>query len=168
MNMKQHSFKRWWRHLNMTRWQLRRTFPTAALQAITDTIRGSERQHGGEIRVAIEADLSVRALFSGQTPRERALEVFALLGVWDTQDRNGVLIYLCLADHDVEIVADCGLHAHISDTQWAEICSELERDCAAGRFGEGVCAAIRAAGQLIGGHFPVADRNEQADPPTLL
>jgi uncharacterized membrane protein len=152
----------------MTRWRLRRTFPQTALQAITDSIRDSERQHGGEIRVAIEADLSLRALLSAQTPRERAREVFSLLGVWDTQDRNGVLIYLCLADHDVEIVADRGLCPQVSDAQWAEVCIQLERDCAAGHHAQGVCTAVYTVGELIGERYPVADRNEQTDRPVLL
>ena len=168
MGMKQYSLKRWWRHLNMTRRQLRHAFPEATLSAIADCVRDSEQQHGGEIRVAIEAELSLRALLTGQTPRERAVEVFASLGVADTQAGNGVLIYLCLADRDVEIVADHGLNTHVSDAEWAGVCTQLERDCAAGHYGSGMCTAVRAVGGLIGRHFPAADRNEQVDRPTLL
>lgn len=164
---------RWWRHLNMTRWQLRRAFPESALQAITNSVQASEQLHGGEIRVAIEAELSLPALLSGQAPRARALEVFASLGVWDTAARNGVLIYLCLADRDVEIIADRGMHAHVTDAEWAEVCAQLQRDCAAGRYGPGMSTAVNSVGKLIGRHYPlgdgkVADRNELADRPTLL
>lgn len=166
--MKQHSLKRWWRHLNMTRWQFRRAFPAAALQAIGDAVRASESGHGGEIRVAIEADWPSPALLSGLTPRQRALEVFASLSVWDTRARNGVLIYLCLADRDVEIVADRGLSTHVSDAEWAAVCEQLERDCAAGRYGEGMCAAVRTVGALIGRHYAVTDRNELSDAPAVL
>jgi hypothetical protein len=84
MTTKQHSIKRWWRHLNMTRWQLRRAFPEATLQAITDSVHDSEQQHGGEI--GVEAELSPRALLSGQTPRN-VPEVFAPLRL-DTHMRN--------------------------------------------------------------------------------
>lgn len=159
---------RWWRHLNMARWQLRRAFPESVLQAITNSVRASEQLHGGEIRVAIEAELSLAALLRGQSPRARALEVFASLGVWDTTARNGVLIYLCLADRDVEVVADRGLHGKVSDAEWAEICVQLQRDCAAGQYGPGMCAAIASVGKLIGRNYPMVDRNEQVDRPTLL
>lgn len=151
----------------MTRWQLRRAFPEATLQAITDSVRESEQQHGGEIRVAIEAELPLRALLDGQTPHERAVDVFALLGVWDTQVRNGVLIYLNLADRDVEIVADRGLN-QVSAAEWTEVCMQLERHFAASQFGQGVCTAVGSVGKLIGRHYPVVDRNEQIDRPFLL
>lgn len=118
--------------------------------------------------MAIEAELPLRALLSNQTPRERAVEVFTSLGVSDTQARNGVLIYLCLADRDVEIVADQGLSTCVSDAEWAGICAQLERDCAAGRYGSGMCTAVRTTGGLIGRHYPAADRNEQVDRPALL
>lgn len=168
MSTAKHNLARWWRHLNMTRWQLRRAFPESVLQAITDAVRASESLHGGEIRVAIEAELSSQALLRGQAPRARALEVFASLGVWDTAARNGVLIYVCLADRDVEIIADRGLHAHVTAAEWAEVCVQLQREFTVGQYGPGMCAAIDAVGKLIGRHFPVADRNEQPDRPTLL
>lgn len=152
----------------MTHWRTRRAFPEAALQAITESVRASERLHGGEIRVAIEAELPLRALLRGQSSRTRALEVFAALGVWDTAARNGVLIYLCLADRDVEIVADRGLQVAISQVEWAEICARLQQDCAAGRYSQGMCAAVAAVGGLIGRNYPVADHDEQPDRPVLL
>jgi uncharacterized membrane protein len=168
MSKQVHSLKRWWRHLNMTRWQLRRAFPLQALQAITECVRASEQRHGGEIRVAIEAEVSAANLLRNQTPRARALEVFAALGVWDTQMRNGVLIYLCLADRDVEIIADRGLYSKVSDAQWAAVCAQLQADCAAANYQQGMCNAVTAVGQLIGEHYPVVDRNEQPDHPVLL
>jgi uncharacterized membrane protein len=78
------------------------------------------------------------------------------------------LIYLCLADRDVEIVADRGLQGHVSDAEWNEVCTQLEHDCAAGQFGRGVCTAIHSVGRLVGRHYPVVDRNEQTDRPALL
>ena len=164
----QHPLTRWWRHLNMTRWQLRRAFSQQALTAITESVRASEQRHGGEIRVAIEADLSVSRLLRRQTSRARALEVFATLGVWDTQARNGVLIYLCLADRAVEIIADRGLHTKVSDGEWAEVCAKLQTACAAGKCQQGMCDAVIAVGQLLAVHFPISDRNEQSDRPVLL
>lgn len=152
----------------MTHWQLRRAFPPQALQAITESVRVSELLHGGEIRVGIEAELSSLNLLRGLSPRDRALQVFGLLKVWDTQARNGVLIYLCLADRSVEIIADQGLETKVTELQWAEVCQQLQADCAAGNYQQGMCSAVVAVGQLIGAHYPVADRNEQPDRPVLL
>jgi len=168
MSKQVHSIKRWWRHLNMTRWQLRRAFPESALQAITAGVKASEQTHGGEIRVAIEADLSAASLWQGQTPRARAMEVFASLGVWDTQARNGVLIYLCLADRDVEIVADRGLQTKVGDDEWQAVCAQLQAACAAGEYEQGMCAAVAAIGQLLARHYPAIDRNELPDRPAVL
>jgi uncharacterized membrane protein len=152
----------------MTRWQLQRAFPEQALAAITASVRTSEQRHGGEIRVAIEADLSVSRLLRRQTSRARALEVFAKLGVWDTQARNGVLIYLCLADRVVEIIADRGLHTKVSDDEWAVVCAQLQTACSSGKYQQGMCDAVIAVGPLLAMHFPISDRNEQSDHPVLL
>lgn len=168
MNRQAHGMSRWWRHLTMTRWRIQRAFPPAVLQAITDSVRASELLHGGEIRVAIEAERAVWPLLQGQTPRQRALEVFAKLGVWDTAQRNGVLIYLCVADRCVEIVVDRGLQGRVSDAEWGAICVQLQNDCAASQFQTGMCQAVTAAGRLLGRHFPGTDRNEQPDQPVFL
>jgi hypothetical protein len=159
---------RWWRHLTMTRGRMRRAFSPTLLDAVAAQVRASEQLHGGEIRVAIEAELSTLALLKGQSPRERAIEVFAALHVWDTQARNGVVIYLCLADRAVEIVADRGFAGRVSAPEWSAVCRQLEAACAARCYEAGVCEAVLAVGKLIGRHYPHADRNEQDDRPVLL
>ena len=115
------------RHLVTPSWTVRRVFDDAALLAIEQAIAATERVHGGEIRVAIEGNLSPAELWSGVTPRQRAVQVFAQLGVWDTAANNGVLIYLSWADRDVEIVADRGYNDRVSAQQWADICATMER-----------------------------------------
>jgi uncharacterized membrane protein len=152
----------------MTRWRMRRAFAEPTLQAITEYVHASEQLHGGEIRIAIEADLSLSALLRGQATRQRALEVFTLLGVWDTEYRNGVLIYLCLADRAVEIIADRGLHDKVTNDQWTAVCAQLQTDCTNNQYRQGMSAAIGSVGKLIGRHYPTADRNEQSDRPVLL
>ncbi|MFT3752588.1 MAG: TPM domain-containing protein [Paludibacter sp.] len=160
--------RRCWRHLSMTDWRLRQTFPEPVLDAITRSVSASEQLHGGEIRVVIEADWPLMALLRGVTPRQRALEVFALQSVWDTRQRNGVLIYLCLAERDVEIVADRGLESVVSPDEWSAVCRQIETACAAGRHEQALCAAVAAVGQLLARAYPQADRNEQRDRPVLL
>jgi len=152
----------------MTRWYMRRVFNTAALNAITEQIKLVESTHGGEIRVAIEAELSTQALLHNQSPRERATEVFAQLHMWDTDARNGVLIYLCLADRAVEIIADRGLHGKVTASEWQSICDSLKVLCAQGRYQQAICSAIHDAHILLAKHFPNVDRNELPDQPVLL
>ena len=158
-------------HLSTTPWRVRRAFPTATLTAIESAVRNSESQHRGELRFAIEGALDPRALIAGQTPRERALEVFSLLRVWDTEHNTGVLIYLLLADRDVEIVADRGIHALVGEAEWARICHAMEVEFAAGRFEQGALQGIGAVSRLLGQHFPERDTeppNDLPDSPVIL
>jgi uncharacterized membrane protein len=105
-------------HLFTTAWSVRRAFPANLLDRIEETIRESEATHAGQIRFAVEHSLDLPELLRGVLARERAVEVFSTLRVWDTEQNNGVLIYLLLADHDVEIVADRGIHARVGAQGW--------------------------------------------------
>lgn len=147
-------FVRLCRHLAATPWGLRRAFPAPALAAIEAAIASSEARHGGEIRFAVEAALPPAAVLRGQTARERAIEVFSLLRVWDTEANNGILIYLLLADRDVEIVADRGLQAGIGNAEWEEVCRRMEAVLRRGAFGEAVLAGIETATRLLAEHCP--------------
>lgn len=162
------NIKRMLRHLIMPTWYTRRVFPQSVLQTITDQIKLCESTHGGEIRVAIEAELSANALFKNQSPRERASEVFASLRIWDTDNRNGVLIYLCLADRAIEIVADRGLNGKITSDEWQVICNGLQKLCAQEQYQLALCSAIQDASVLLAKYFPNVDRNELPDSPVIL
>lgn len=156
------------RHLLPPPWLLRRrAFDARALQALEAAIAEAEHGHRGEIRFAVEATLGPRALLRGQPARERALEVFSELRVWDTAEDNGVLIYVLLADHDVEIVADRGVAARVDTAEWAAICRDMEACFKAGRYADGARAGIRRVGTLLARHYPGADRagNELPDRP---
>jgi uncharacterized membrane protein len=142
------------RHLFMPEWAVGRAFPTASLAEVEAAIRESERRHSGEIRFAVEAALGMLGLLRGETARQRAIEVFSELCVWDTEANNGVLIYLLLADRDVEIVADRGLNGLVAAEEWEAICREMELDFRQGRFREGVLAGIAAVSGLLTRHFP--------------
>ena len=116
------------------------------LQAIERAIEESERTHSGEVRFAIEAALEPGEVWAGRTPRQRALEVFSALGVWDTEANNGILIYLLLADRDVEIVADRGFNGKVSAAEWSAVCGAMEQHLRLARYEEasidGVVAEI--------------------------
>lgn len=163
--------KRIWRHFNLGTRALRRAFPPATLAAIGEATRAAEARHAGEIRFAIEDSLPFRQLWRGVTPRQRALEVFASLGVWDTRDNNGVLIYVLLADHDVEIVADRGVGAGVvPPAEWEQCCRAMEAHFREGRFHEGALAGIAAVADVLARHAPGPPDagNELPNPPALL
>ena len=162
--------KRAARHLLTSPKAVSRAFPPPALAAIELAIAQSERRHRGQLRFAVEAALDAGALLAGQTPRERALEVFAQLGVWDTEENNGVLIYLLLADHDIEIVADRGIARCVPPAEWERVCRMLEARLKDGQHELGVVEAIAAATELLAHHFPPRGegRNELPDAPVLI
>jgi len=156
------------RHLAMPPWRLRQALPRPALQAIETAIGASEHTHGGQICFAVETALDLAPLVRGQAARERALEVFAQLRVWDTEHNNGVLIYLLLADRDVEIVADRGIAARVPAAQWEAICQAMESAFRAGRFEQGALDGIRAVGELLARHYPGRGADTLSNAPYLL
>ena len=158
------------RHLLMTRWTLRRAFPASTLAAIEAAIRAAEREHSGEIRFAIEGCLHFQRLRARHDARHRALELFSKLRVWDTAHNNGVLIYLLLADRDIQIVADRGFGGRVAAAEWEAVSPCMEAELRAGQFEAGALAGIRRASALIARHFPWApgDRNELPDAPVVI
>lgn len=164
-------FKRISRHLLATRGPLRRAFPTGALRTIEHAIRASETTHRGQIRFVIETALDGAPLFGDQSVRERAIDVFSLLRIWDTEQNNGVMIYLLFADHTVEIVADRGIDAHVGAAGWADICREMEAAFRRGAFERGVLDGIAAISAHLARHFPPTGRrgiNELPDAPVVI
>jgi uncharacterized membrane protein len=151
--------KRFLRHLVMDRWAARSTFPPRTMSAIEAAIGREEARHDGELRFAVEAALPLRALLAGVSPRERAIELFSALRVWDTAQNAGVLIYVLLADRCVEIVADRGIHTRVGETAWEAICGAMQREFAERRFEEGAIAGVRAISDLLATHFPPRDVN---------
>jgi uncharacterized membrane protein len=158
------------RHLIAMPGAVRRAFPPAAMAAIEQAVARSETQHRGEVRFAVEAALDVSGLIAGQSARARAIEVFSQLGVWDTDDNNGVLIYLLLADRDVEIVADRGINAVVGAQEWEAICRAMEAALRRREFEPAVLGAIEAVTRLLARHFPprAGDRNELANRPVSV
>lgn len=164
------NIKRIAKHLLVTHWQVNRAFPRDTLAAIDTAIKASEAAHAGEIRFAVEGALDGTPLFKGQSARERAIDVFSQLRIWDTERNNGVLIYLLLADWDVEIVADRGIHSKVGPQEWENICRTMEAAFRQADYEGGVVSGIQAVTQHLVKHFPAssADRNELQDKPVVL
>jgi uncharacterized membrane protein len=151
--------KRVFKHLLAPGGSAYRVLPRVALARIEEAIRRSERSHDGELRFAVETGLDLLPLLKGVTPRERALEVFSQLRVWDTEHNNGVLIYLQLVDRDIEIVADRGINAKVSHATWEAICRRMEAAFRAGDFEGGALAGIEDITQLLARHYPPRGEN---------
>lgn len=147
-----------------------RKFSTHVLKRIEAVVAAGERLHEGQVRFAIEASLPLAQVFRGLEPRARALQLFGQLGVWDTEHNNGVLVYVLLADRDVEIVADRGINRRVPQEAWDAICRGMERAFGEGRFEEGAIDGVSAVGDLLVQHFPrsAAGPNELPDTPVIL
>jgi len=160
-------FARWLRHCFAPAAVHR--FPAASLARIGQAIADGERLHGGEVVFAVEAGLPLAAVLRGIGPRERAQEVFAQLRVWDTEGNNGVLLYLLLADHAIEVVADRGLRG-VPDAEWQAVCREVEAGARGGGLEAAVVAGIARIGALLAAHCPppAAGREGLPDRPVLL
>ena len=159
------------RHILTTRRALDRAFPASTLAAIERAVHEGESLHAGEVRFAVEMELDWRQLVAGVTARQRALEVFSALRVWDTEANNGVLIYVLFADRDVEIVADRGFNGKVTTADWQGICRSIRDRFAAGEFEGGILGGIEAVSRLMATHVPApagGGRNEMPDRPVLL
>ncbi len=160
------------RHLATTNGKVKRTFPPADMNAIEQAIKASEVAHMGEIRFVVEGALDGPELFAlhSRSARERAIDLFSHLRMWDTEHNTGVLIYLLLADRQVEIVADRGIHAKAGSRAWTGICHEMEAAFKDGHYQEGAVRGIQAVTQLLVEHFPAqtVNRNELPDRPLVL
>ena len=158
------------RHVVTDHLSVKRAFPPAALARIEQAITAGERMHRGQVCFAVEGALPPLRVLRKLTPRERALEVFGLLRVWDTEENAGVLIYLLLADRDVEIVADRGIDREVPAGAWQAICARMEAAFRDARLVDGVVVGIEEIAALLAAHFPRvgAVANELPDKPVVL
>jgi hypothetical protein len=164
------NFSRWFKHLFMPPLAWGRAFPQATLDAIEAAVRQSETRHSGEIRFAIETSLAPAWAWHGMSGRERAIEMFSRLRVWDTAENSGVLVYLLLADRDIQIVADRGIAARVNQAQWEAVAQAMEAAFRQGEFARGALEGIRQIDALLTTHFPAAGHNpdELADRPVII
>ena len=163
-------FQRIVKHLFTTQRQVTKAFSPHTLKVIEQIIKASEATHAGEIRFAVEDALDGAALFKVQSARERAIELFAQLRVWDTAKNNGLLIYLLLADRAVEIVADRGIHIRVDSHEWEKVCRQMEAAFKKSKYEDGVVRGVQAITQHLALHFPQGEtnRNELPDNPVLV
>ncbi|HVQ32506.1 MAG TPA: TPM domain-containing protein [Lysobacter sp.] len=146
-------------------------FPQASMARITAAIDAGELRHGGEICFAVEPALHWLDVVRGIDARTRAEEAFARLRVWDTEHNTGVLLYVLLADHRLEIVADRGLRA-IAPDRWRAVCDTIETGLRAGEPEAAIVRGVEAISDLLAEHAPLEagreDRDEIPNQPRFL
>ncbi len=142
-------------------------------------VSASEQRHSGEVRICVEAGLPTSYLWRHvwhKTPlrsviRERAVMMFGKLHVWDTEQNNGVLIYLLLAEHAIELVADRGLNPYVTQPEWQAMVQRLSAALHEGRFEDGLTQALEEVSARLVQNYPLqagqAHRNELPNAPVL-
>ncbi len=161
---------RWVKHLFTTRWHLRNAFAADTLDAIEAAVAASEQRHRGELRFAIEASFDLPQLLRGLTPRQRAAELFTSLGVWDTDENIGVLVYVLVAEHAVEIIADRGYIDRVDVATWQVTCARMAGSFASGDFKLGALHGIEQLTTVMASAFPGKghDVDELPNRPSIL
>ena len=168
------NWQRLWRHIVTDQRAVRRLFPAQTMHRLELATKHGEQVHSGQVRLAIEASLPIAAIRRTVSPRARAIELFGMLRVWDTEDNCGVLVYLLVADRAVEIVADRGIDAKVGSDVWRAICAKMEKHFRAGHFADGAQHGLVEIGALLATHFPRSTGearrtgNELPDAPLIL
>lgn len=164
------NIKRWFRHAFMLPWRWRMLFPTEVLGSIEQAVKRSEYQHSAELRFAVENTLALSRVWQGVSARQRAIEVFSNLRVWDTEQNSGVLIYLLLADREVHIVADRGIAKRVEQVEWDGIAKAMQNEFLRGDFLSGSLRGIERITALLAIHFPPGTDNpdELSNEPVIV
>jgi len=148
----------------MDRSDSHRAVPDDMAARLAARVRASEARHVGEVRLVVEASLPSRALLRARDDaalanvvRERALAWFGRLRLWDTEHNNGVLIYLLLAEHRIEFVADRGLARQVPPEDWQAMVDRLGTRLRSGAFEDGLTQALEEVSALLVQHFPARE-----------
>lgn len=165
------NLRRTLKHLSIPQWTVRRAFPAQVAQTVQRAVRAAESAHDVELRVVVEGGLPLASLLHGMSSRERAIELFSILRVWDTEKNTGVLIYLQFVDRKIEIVADRGISARVRQEEWDAACAAMANEFREGRFEQGTLAGIEYLSALLKKHLPpppAGDRDELPDAPIVI
>ncbi len=164
------NIKRWFRHAFMPPWRWRMLFPKTVLGDIEKAVKHSEHQHGGELRFAVENALALGQVLQGISARQRSIEVFSNLRVWDTEQNSGVLIYVLLADREVHIVADRGIAKCVAQAEWDVVAEAMQKEYRRGDFLHGSLQGIERITVLLATYFPPGtdNPNELSNKPVIV
>ena len=148
--------KRVLKHLFATPLQVRNVFTKAVRDAIEQAVTASELHHRGEVRLVVEGSMEFLPLLRGVSARQRAVQLFSQLGMWDTEQNTGVLVYVLFAEKRLEIVADRGIAALVAQAEWNAISADMSLAFRAGQFESGAVTGLQRITALLAAHFPPA------------
>ncbi|WP_053059578.1 TPM domain-containing protein [Pandoraea faecigallinarum] len=172
MQAKPHDISRWLRHAGTWRAHARWLFPERALDLLETSIRESEREHRCEIRLVIEAAMPLASVWQGQTCRQRAVQLFHQLGVAHTSERTGILLYINIADHDIELIADKGVNALVAAHRWDAVVTRMSAGFRDERYVQSVLDALNTlrgiARESLPAHAGAAPDNALTDRPLMI
>jgi len=148
------------KHLLHLPWLVHTKFPPQTLRKIEACIQKSETEHSAEIRFAVESSLGFFDLLQDTSCFDRGVDVFSELRIWDTENNNGVLVFLLLADRKVEIIADRGLNDKIDKEEWLAICQVMEKSFSQHHFEIGVIEGINHITETLAKYYPKIKQNK--------
>lgn len=162
--------KRAFRHLFTTNRAGKQAFPETTLQVIQEVITAGEKLHRAEVQLIVEPSLPLSEIWAGTSSRERAIELFSLHRIWDTEENSGILIYIDLADHQVEIIADRGINHVTTGEEWESVCQAMTRGFAQGNYHDSVVASLKLLNQILHEHLPDTENlpNQLPNRPIVL
>ncbi len=129
-----------------------------AQRRIVKSIEEAELNTSGEIRIHIES-------YCKGDPYLRAAYIFTKLNMHNTKQRNGVLIYIAYKSHCFAIIGDSGINEKVAPDFWNNVKEQMGNDFSKGQFLDGICTAIKSAGNNLKEFFPYTsdDINEQTN-----
>lgn len=163
------SVKRWLKHFFYLP-ATKRFFNAQDQHAIAEAVTAAEHGHVGEIQVVIEGCLPSRLAYALDT-HTRARQLFAELGVWDTELNSGVLLYLNLCERKVEIVIDRGIKTATTQQMWDEVCAHIVQGLVQQQYRKAVITGVQEIGEILDAFYDrqlLDQQNELSNVPIIL
>ena len=142
------SFARWWRQVLFVPLLHSRWITTETRLRLSAKVTDAERGHRGEVFLVIENHLPISSAYYNSA-HERAVELFSRCRVWDTEENTGVLVYVNVCEHHLDIVADRGINAHVSPTVWQAMCDKAIAGIANQKTEDSLTDLLDEIGQLL-------------------
>lgn len=153
------SLARWWRQILFVPLLHSQWLTAAAKARLTDKVTSAERGHRGEVFLIIENHLPIQEAYHLGC-RDRAIDLFSEYRVWDTEENTGVLVYVNICEHQLEIVADRGISAHVSPTVWRAMCEKAASGIAHKKTEESLAELLDEVGQVLRQYYHLEDNPE--------
>ncbi|MBE0440777.1 MAG: TPM domain-containing protein [Psychrobacter sp.] len=147
-NASKSSLARWWRQVVFVPLWHSKWLTTEAKVRLTERVTQAERGHRGEVFLIVENHLPIQDAYHLDC-HERAVDLFSAYRVWDTEENTGVLIYVNICEHQLEIVADRGISAHVSPTVWHAMCEKAVSGIANQKIEESLAELLDEVGQVL-------------------